>query len=84
MKYFLGNVSGVFETGWFSVLTFLYVSMAVEKEVELVYLLGLSSLSFSATAFCVDWTNVLALPYRCALISNGGILLVFMAPKNII
>lgn len=84
MKYFLGNLSGFFETGWFSVLTLLYVSMAVEKEVELVYLLGLSSLSLSATAFCVGWTNVLALPYRCALFSKRGILLIFMAPKNII
>ena len=55
-----------------------------EQEVELVYLLGLSSLSLSATAFCVGWTNVLALPYHCALVSKGGSLLVFMAPKNII
>lgn len=84
MKYFLGNLSGVFETGWFSVLTLLYVSMVVGKEVELVYLLGLSSLSLSATAFCVGWASVLALPYHCALISKVGILLVFMAPKNII
>lgn len=58
--------------------------MAVEKDAELVYLLGLSSLFLSTTAFYVGWVSVLALPYHCALISKVGILLVFRAPKNII
>lgn len=84
MSSFLGNLSGDFRAGWFSVLTFLAISMAVEREAASVFLLDLSFFSISATDLCVGWTSVLALSHLCALVSKVGLTLVFMAPKNIL